>query len=404
MNFYNVPTVWTAAEAHIDLQAGRYLVMGLFNESRVHDFTVEADRGRLHARRAAAGRACGSRAAAPARRRSCSRPASWRPPRSTAGSGRGMGRDGAARAPVAAARRRAQRRAAAGGRRARAHPRLERRRRGRGPRPRCRPARCSRASTCTTTSSAGPWATTRSCCGPATAASTWERVHHAPEDERPLLDVWFADAERGLAIGAYGELLATSDGGDTWETRAIREGDDFHLNQIAAARTARSTSPPRPATSTGPTTAARPGWRCRRPTRARSSACCRSPTARCSPSGCAATCSARPTAARRWTRIETATEATLMSGAPDRPGALRGRGHGGHAALGRERERAAVRTSELPDRKAIVALAPGAEARPAARRARAACGRVERAALTTAEAQRLGRTPRAADLRSPPRW
>jgi hypothetical protein len=41
MNFYNVPTLWTAAEAHIDLQAGRYVVMGLFSESRVHDFSVK---------------------------------------------------------------------------------------------------------------------------------------------------------------------------------------------------------------------------------------------------------------------------------------------------------------------------------------------------------------------------
>jgi hypothetical protein len=46
MNFYNVPTIWTSAETHTDLQAGRYLVMGLFSESRVHDFTIrrtEAD-------------------------------------------------------------------------------------------------------------------------------------------------------------------------------------------------------------------------------------------------------------------------------------------------------------------------------------------------------------------------
>jgi hypothetical protein len=41
MNFYNVPTGWTAAEAHIDLQAGRYVVMGLFSESRAHDFSVK---------------------------------------------------------------------------------------------------------------------------------------------------------------------------------------------------------------------------------------------------------------------------------------------------------------------------------------------------------------------------
>ena len=46
MTFYDVPTVWTSAEVHTDLQAGRYLVMGLFGESRAHDFAItrtEAD-------------------------------------------------------------------------------------------------------------------------------------------------------------------------------------------------------------------------------------------------------------------------------------------------------------------------------------------------------------------------
>jgi hypothetical protein len=41
MNFYNVPTTWTAAEVHTDLQAGRYLVMGLYNESSAHDFGLK---------------------------------------------------------------------------------------------------------------------------------------------------------------------------------------------------------------------------------------------------------------------------------------------------------------------------------------------------------------------------
>jgi hypothetical protein len=41
MNFYNVPTTWTSAEAHTDLQAGRYVVIGLFNESRPHDFNLK---------------------------------------------------------------------------------------------------------------------------------------------------------------------------------------------------------------------------------------------------------------------------------------------------------------------------------------------------------------------------
>lgn len=41
MNHYDVPAIWTAAESHVDLQAGRYLVMGLFSESRVHDFKLK---------------------------------------------------------------------------------------------------------------------------------------------------------------------------------------------------------------------------------------------------------------------------------------------------------------------------------------------------------------------------
>ena len=59
MNFYNVPAVWTSAETHTDLQAGRYLVMGLFNESRVHDFSLkrtEADFTPDALRRKACGR------------------------------------------------------------------------------------------------------------------------------------------------------------------------------------------------------------------------------------------------------------------------------------------------------------------------------------------------------------
>ncbi len=80
----------------------------------------------------------------------------------------------------------------------------------------------------------------------------WQRVHHAPEEERPFLDVWFSDAENGFAIGAYGFFLSTTDGGDTWSSREIGGGDDlaeghdvfveggdFHLNHIARSSTGR---------------------------------------------------------------------------------------------------------------------------------------------------------------------
>ena len=63
---------------------------------------------------------------------------------------------------------------------------------------------------------------------------TWERVHHAPEEELPLLDVWFANPLDGLAVGAYGYFLATNDGGDSWTRRAVSE-DDYHLNALAPA-------------------------------------------------------------------------------------------------------------------------------------------------------------------------
>ncbi len=41
MNFYDVPNLWTAAEVHTDLQSGRYLVIGLFNESQPYQFGVD---------------------------------------------------------------------------------------------------------------------------------------------------------------------------------------------------------------------------------------------------------------------------------------------------------------------------------------------------------------------------
>ena len=67
---------------------------------------------------------------------------------------------------------------------------------------------------------------------------TWRLLHRAPEEERPLLDVWFRDEETGFAVGAYGYFLATRDGGDTWASRAVSK-DDFHLNAIAPAGSGR---------------------------------------------------------------------------------------------------------------------------------------------------------------------
>ncbi|MDT8421853.1 MAG: YCF48-related protein [Desulfuromonadales bacterium] len=62
---------------------------------------------------------------------------------------------------------------------------------------------------------------------------SWRQVFSAPEEESPLLDVWFADARRGYAIGAYGRFLETGDGGESWTSRWISE-DDYHLNKMFA--------------------------------------------------------------------------------------------------------------------------------------------------------------------------
>jgi len=61
---------------------------------------------------------------------------------------------------------------------------------------------------------------------------SWQRVHWAPEDEAPFLDLWFSDAQNGVAIGAYGTFYRTSDSGITWTFEAISE-DDWHLHQLA---------------------------------------------------------------------------------------------------------------------------------------------------------------------------
>lgn len=82
---------------------------------------------------------------------------------------------------------------------------------------------------------------------------TWARVHYAPEEERPLFDVWFKNENDGVAIGAYGLYLETRDGGKAWKERVLKSnplsadadsptmeedlGDDLHLNQIAASET-----------------------------------------------------------------------------------------------------------------------------------------------------------------------
>ena len=64
---------------------------------------------------------------------------------------------------------------------------------------------------------------------------SWVLQHFDPELERPFLDLLVLDADRAIAVGAYGLMMVTADGGQTWneaDAPAIRE-EEVHFNSIA---------------------------------------------------------------------------------------------------------------------------------------------------------------------------
>jgi len=61
---------------------------------------------------------------------------------------------------------------------------------------------------------------------------TWTRQYFAPDRRQPIMDLYFRDKNHGIAIGAYGLMLLTSDGGHSWQDGAVNEEDDAHLNAI----------------------------------------------------------------------------------------------------------------------------------------------------------------------------
>ncbi len=56
----------------------------------------------------------------------------------------------------------------------------------------------------------------------------------SPSLPPPLMDVWFLDQNRGWAVGAFGTLLTTDDGGQHWvgQPALVDNPDEFHLNSI----------------------------------------------------------------------------------------------------------------------------------------------------------------------------
>lgn len=71
--------------------------------------------------------------------------------------------------------------------------------------------------------------------GSSDGGATWQLLYQAPEEELPLLDVWFRDHLTGFAVGAYGYYLVTEDGGTNWSQQTVDVDADFHLNRITAA-------------------------------------------------------------------------------------------------------------------------------------------------------------------------
>lgn len=53
----------------------------------------------------------------------------------------------------------------------------------------------------------------------------------------PMLDIWFGDVNNGIAVGAYGNALRTTDGGEHWQviSRTLDNPDKMHLNSVTSA-------------------------------------------------------------------------------------------------------------------------------------------------------------------------
>jgi photosystem II stability/assembly factor-like uncharacterized protein len=71
----------------------------------------------------------------------------------------------------------------------------------------------------------------------ADGGETWQVMREEPGKERVLLSIWFENALHGIAIGQFGLMLETDDGGKTWRERKIVDDPDQaekHLMQIFA--------------------------------------------------------------------------------------------------------------------------------------------------------------------------
>lgn len=70
----------------------------------------------------------------------------------------------------------------------------------------------------------------------ADAGRTWQKSYQGESLADSFLDVLALDAQRAIAVGAYGLFVATDDGGKTWTRRKVVD-DDYHLNRISRGPT-----------------------------------------------------------------------------------------------------------------------------------------------------------------------
>ena len=65
---------------------------------------------------------------------------------------------------------------------------------------------------------------------------TWTKQYQGENLQDSFLDVLALDAQRVIAVGAYGLYQATTDGGKTWTRRKL-SADDYHFNRISRGPT-----------------------------------------------------------------------------------------------------------------------------------------------------------------------
>jgi photosystem II stability/assembly factor-like uncharacterized protein len=61
--------------------------------------------------------------------------------------------------------------------------------------------------------------------------ATWTLEYFDPERLQPVMDIHFFNQREGMAIGAYGLMLVTDNGGKTWEDRMVSD-EEWHLNAV----------------------------------------------------------------------------------------------------------------------------------------------------------------------------